>query len=52
MVVKKGKITIRIYREMFNLTEKTAFRDFEKLVELKILRKEGEKKGTYYTLNN
>ena len=36
---------------MFNLTEKTAFRDFEKLIELGIFKKEGERKGTFYTLD-
>jgi len=35
---------------MFGLTEKTAFRDFEKLIELGILIKVGERKGTYYKL--
>ncbi|WP_340110975.1 ATP-binding protein [Maribellus mangrovi] len=47
----KGSITNSDYRKMFEVSEKTAFRDFEKLVELKILKKEGEKKGTFYTLN-
>ena len=46
-----GSITNSDYRKMFGISDKTAFRDFEKLVELKILKKEGEKKGTYYTLN-
>ena len=50
-VKEKGKITNSIYREMFEITEKTAFRDLEKLIKLKILKKEGEKKGTYYKLN-
>jgi hypothetical protein len=36
---------------MFDITEKTAFRDFEKLIKLHLLRKEGEKKGTIYLLN-
>ena len=43
-VKEKGKITNSIYREMFEITEKTAFRDLEKLIKLKILKKEGEKK--------
>lgn len=50
-VKENGKITNSDYRKMFEISEKTAFRDFEKLVELKILKKEGAKKGTFYTLN-
>jgi ATP-dependent DNA helicase RecG len=50
-VKEKGKITNSIYREMFEITEKTAFRDLEKLIKLNFLKKEGEKKGTYYKLN-
>ncbi len=50
-VKEKGKITNSIYRDMFEVTEKTAFRDLEKLIKLNILKKEGEKKGTYYKLN-
>jgi len=34
-----------------NIEYKTAFRALEKLVQLNILRKEGEKKGTIYQLN-
>jgi len=46
-----GKITNSIYRKMFEITEKTAYRDFEKLVNLNLLRKKGERKGTIYVLN-
>ena len=48
---ENGKITNSIYRGMFNLTEKTAFRDFEKLMELGLFKKEGERRGTFYTLD-
>ena len=52
LFVKENRsITNSDYRKMFEVSEKTAFRDFEKLVELKILKKEGEKKGTFYILN-
>ena len=52
LFVKENRsITNNDYRKMFEVSEKTAFRDFEKLVELKILKKEGEKKGTFYILN-
>jgi len=46
-----GKITNSIYRKLFDVTEKTAYRDFEKLVNLNLLRKMGERKGTIYILN-
>ncbi len=43
---ENGKITngIYIYGSMFNLIEKTTFRDFEKLVEFGLFKKEGERK--------
>ena len=50
-VKENGNISNRIYRDMYDITEKTAFRDFEKLTKLNLLRKEGEKKGTIYLLN-
>ena len=50
-VKENGNISNRIYRDMYDITEKTAFRDFEKLTKLNLLRKEGEKKGTVYVLN-
>ena len=50
-VKENGNISNRIYRDMYDITEKTAFRDFEKLTKLNLLRKEGEKKGTIYILN-
>jgi predicted HTH transcriptional regulator len=36
---------------MFETTKETAFRDLEKLIKLSILKKKGEKKGTYYSLD-
>ena len=50
-VKENGNISNRIYRDMFDITEKTAFRDFEKLIKLNLLRKKGAKKGTIYLLN-
>lgn len=50
-IKENGKISNGIYRKMFDITEKTAFRDFEKLLMLNLLKKEGEKKGTIYLLN-
>ena len=50
-VKENGSITNSTYRKMFDLTEKTAFRDFEKLLKLRIFMRKGEKKGTVYLLN-
>ena len=50
-VKENGKITNSIYREQFNLIDKTAYRDLEILVSKGLLKKVGEKKGAYYTLN-
>ncbi len=47
----EGIVTNSTYRELYNVSEKTAYRDLEKLTQLEILRKEGEKKGTVYVLN-
>ena len=47
----KGIVTNSTYRELYNVSEKTAYRDLERLTQLEILRKEGEKKGTVYVLN-
>jgi len=44
------RITNSKYRQLFNVSEKTAFRDLDKLVEKGILSKKGEKKGAYYEL--
>ena len=47
---ENGKITNSIYRHLVDVTEKTAFRDLDKLVDIKILIKRGDKKGAYYIL--
>jgi len=50
-VKENNKITNSIYRKLFEVSEKTAFRDLDDLVSKKILIKQGDKKGSYYTLN-
>ncbi len=50
-VREKGRITNREYQSLFNTSERTALRDLNKLVTLKLFRKFGEKKGAYYQLN-
>ena len=50
-IKRNNKITNSIYRKLFDVSEKTAFRDLDNLVSRKILIKQGDKKGSYYTLN-
>jgi len=47
---EKGKITNSEYQELNDSIERTARRDLTKLVELNILTKKGELKGTYYEI--
>jgi ATP-dependent DNA helicase RecG len=49
-IKEKGKITNSDYKELNNTIERTARRDLTKLVELNILTKKGELKGTYYEI--
>lgn len=43
-------ITNNIYTNLFNITDRTALRDLSELVDLEILKKDGEKKGAKYLL--
>jgi ATP-dependent DNA helicase RecG len=47
-VKEKGKITNSEYQILNEISDRTALRDIEELIEKGILIKEGEKKGTYY----
>ncbi len=49
-VKKTGKITNSEYRELVEVTQKTAARDLDKLVEKGIFERVGAKRGTYYVL--
>lgn len=49
-VKKKGRITNKEYQEINDVSDRTALRDFEDLVEKSILVKQGDKKGTVYIL--
>ena len=51
-VKEKGKITNGEYQELNQTNTKTSFRDLEELLNLNILRKIGENKGTYYEIIN
>jgi len=51
-VKEKGKITNGEYQTINETTTKTSFRDLEELLNLNILKKVGENKGTYYELLN
>ena len=43
-------ITNNIYTNLFNITDRTALSDLSELVDLEILKKDGEKKGAKYLL--
>lgn len=47
---KNGRLTNKEYQEINNITDRTALRDLEKLIELNIIKRIGKKKGTYYKL--
>ncbi len=49
-VKEKGRITNKEYQDINNTTDRTALRDLETLIELKIIKRIGEKKGAYYEL--
>ena len=49
-VKKNGRITNKEYKELNKTSDRTALRDLEKLTDLQILVKEGDKKGTVYKL--
>lgn len=44
------KITNKDYQTINNVSERTALRDLDQLVSLDIIKKIGDKKGTYYQL--
>jgi ATP-dependent DNA helicase RecG len=47
-VKAKGKITNSEYQEINEVTDRTALRDLEELIDKGIIKKTGEKKGAYY----
>ena len=49
-VKEKGRITNKEYQDINNTTDRTALRDLETLIDLKIIKRIGEKKGAYYEL--
>ena len=51
-IKENSKITNSDYQELNDISERTALRDLEDLMEKEVLLKEGEKKGTYYKLYN
>lgn len=50
-VKEKEKITNIEYQNLCGISDRTASRDLERLTDLKLLRRFGEKKGTFYRLN-
>lgn len=51
-IKESSKITNSVYQLLNKVSERTALRDLEELSKKGILIKKGEKKGTYYELNN
>ena len=51
-VKEKGKITNSDYQKLCDISERTALRDLDDLLDKEIFIKKGEKKGTYYILND
>lgn len=51
-VKENGKITNYELQQLLNLSERTILRELDDLVNNNILIRKGEKKGTYYELNN
>jgi ATP-dependent DNA helicase RecG len=49
-VVENGRITNADHQRISNTSERTALRDLDELGSKNILKKIGEKKGTYYEL--
>jgi len=49
-VKERGKITNSEYQNLCKTSERTALRDLEKLMGLKLFERKGEKKGTIYQL--
>ncbi len=51
-LAENSTITNSEYKELFDITDRTALRDLNGLVQNQIIKKAGVKKGTYYTPNN
>jgi len=49
-VKDNSKITNKEYQKLNNTTDRTALRDLEKLVEMDVFKRIGEKKGAFYEL--
>jgi len=49
---KYGKITNSDYQKLCNVSERTALRDLDDLINRDVFKKKGEKKGTYYELSD
>ena len=50
-IKQHGAITNKAYRGLVHVSPRTAVRDLEEMVEEGILQKEGQGRGTHYTLN-
>jgi len=50
-VKKAGHITNSEYRALFDITDRTALRDIEELIDMSILKKEGAGRATQYSID-
>jgi ATP-dependent DNA helicase RecG len=48
---ENNQITTGVYQNLFEITDRTALRDLNELLEYRVIKKVGEKKGTKYLLN-
>ncbi|MBD3328329.1 transcriptional regulator [Candidatus Peregrinibacteria bacterium] len=49
-IKEHGKITNSDYQKLNNVSERTALRDLDDLIQKEVVQKKGEKKGTHYQL--
>jgi len=49
---ERGKITNNEYQNLNQISARTAVRDLEFLVENRVLKMKGERKGAFYELSN
>ena len=47
---ENNQITTGVYQNLFEITDRTALRDLNELIEYRVIKKVGEKKGTKYLL--
>ena len=51
-IKRNGKITNKEYRELFEVTDRTALRDLKQLVEVGLLQKQGHRRNSHYIISD